>query len=44
MFEDRTLIWDGDVDDFIDIIRKKKRSSAIMMEKAEVEKHLLSTS
>ena len=38
MFEDRTLICDGDVDDFIEIIRQKKGSIAIQIEKAEVER------
>ena len=44
MFEDRTLICDGDENEFIDIIRKKKGSVAIQMEKVEVERHLLANS
>ena len=44
MFEDRTLIFDGDENDFIDIIRKKRGSVAIKLEKVEVERHLMAQS
>ena len=41
MFEDRTLICDGDANDFIEIIRQKRDSVAVKLEKAEVERYLI---
>ena len=44
MFEDRTLICEGDPNDFIEIIRQKKGSMQIQLEKAEIERQLLAES
>ena len=44
MFDDRTLICEGDPNDFIEIIRQKKGSMQIQLEKAEIERQLLAES
>ena len=40
MFNDRTLFCEGDADEFVEIIKRKRGSSAMIAEKAAFEQML----